>query len=43
MPDGSIKLVKKKFCSKREPMEDKYNKCITYLNKLKNGEIPNNT
>jgi len=42
LPYGSIKLVKKKFCSKREPMEDKYNKCITYLHKLKNGELPNN-
>jgi group I intron endonuclease len=39
-PDGTVKLIKKKFCSKKEPMEDKFNKCITYLNQLKAGVIP---
>jgi group I intron endonuclease len=39
--DGTLKkLVKKKFCSKKEPMKDKYNRCIDYLNQLKQGIQP---
>lgn len=38
--DGKKKLIKKKFCSKRVPMSEKYKKVVTYLESLKNGIIP---
>lgn len=38
--DGNIiKKAKKKFCNTKEPMKDKYKKCLNHLNGLKDGSI----
>ncbi len=38
--DGTIiKKAKKKFCNTKEPMKDKYEKCLNHLNGLKDGSI----